>query len=96
MSRSDIPITRLIRYRALARLQLPHFCCPDTTPRAGCLCDCPICVTEIVTTYALVTFHIERVCAVHQVMGPRLASLTRDTLVRRAAIATPPGEGKFT
>jgi hypothetical protein len=42
MSRSDTPINCLIRYRAVARLQLSHFCCPDTTPRASCLCDCPL------------------------------------------------------
>jgi hypothetical protein len=66
MSGSDIPITCLIRYRDVARLQLCHLCCPDTTPRVGCLCDCPICVTVTVSTYALVTFHIERVCTVQQ------------------------------
>jgi hypothetical protein len=71
MSRLDIPITCLIRYRAVARPQLSHFCCPDTTPRVGCLCDCPICVIVTVTTYALVTFrHTKRVCTVQQVMGP--------------------------
>jgi hypothetical protein len=63
MSRSDIPITCLIRYRAVARLQLSHFCCPDTAPRVGCLCDFPICVIVTVTTFALVTFHTNRVFA---------------------------------
>jgi hypothetical protein len=71
------------------------FCCPDTTPRDGCLCDYPICVIVIVTTYALVTFHIERVCTVQQIMGPRFTSLTRDNLVWRAAIATSPAKGKI-
>jgi hypothetical protein len=50
----------LIRYRVVARLQLSHLCFPDTTPRAGCLYSFPICVILIVTTYALVTFHIDR------------------------------------
>jgi hypothetical protein len=89
-------MTCSIRYIDVARLQLSHFCCPDTTPRVGCLCDCPICVIVIVTTFALVTFHTDRVCTVQQVMGPRLTSLTRDNLVRRAAIVTSPVEGKFT
>jgi hypothetical protein len=92
MSRSDIPITCLIRYTDVARLQLSHFCCPDTTPWLGCLCDCLICVTVTVTTFALVTFHTDLVCTVHQVMGPRLTSLTRDNLVRRATIATSPAK----
>jgi hypothetical protein len=55
-----------------------------------------LCVTMAVSTYALVTFHIKRVCKVKHVMGPRLTSLTRDDLVRRAAIATSPAEGNFT
>jgi hypothetical protein len=63
MSRSDIPITCLIRYKTVARLQLSHFCsCPDTTHGVGCLCDCPFCVIVTVITYALVTFHTDRVC----------------------------------
>jgi hypothetical protein len=45
MSKSDMPITCLIRYKAVAGLQLSHICYLDTMPRAGCLCDCPICVT---------------------------------------------------
>jgi hypothetical protein len=74
----------------------PHFPCPDTKPRAGCLGgDCPICVIVIVTTYALVTFHTERVCTVQHVMRPRLKSLTRDNYFRRAAIDKSPAEGKF-
>jgi hypothetical protein len=64
MFRSDIPIPCLIRYKDVAVLQLSNFLCHDTTPLVGCLCDCPIYVTLIVTTYALVTFHIERVCTV--------------------------------
>jgi hypothetical protein len=85
-----MPITSLIRYKVVVGLQLSHICCLDTTPRAGCLCDCPIGVTVTVTTYALVTFHIERACTAQQVMGPLLTALTRDNLVRRAAIATSP------
>jgi hypothetical protein len=79
MSRSDTPILCLIRYGTVGRLQLTHFFCPDTTPRAGCLCDFPICVTMTVTTHALVTFHTQRVCTIRHVMGPRLKSLTRDS-----------------
>jgi hypothetical protein len=96
MCRSDIPITSLIRYVAVDRLQLSHFSFPDTKPRVGCLCECPICVTVTVTTHALVTFHVERVCTVQHVIDPRLTSLTRENWVRRAAIATSPAEGKFT
>jgi hypothetical protein len=66
MSRWDIPITYLIRYIDVARLQLSHFYRLDTTPRARCLCDCPLCVTVNVTTCALVTFHTDRVCTVQQ------------------------------
>jgi hypothetical protein len=77
-------------------MALSHFSCPDTTRRAGCLYDSPICVTVTVTTFALDTFHTNRVCTVQHVMGPRLTSLTRDNLVRRAAIATSPVKGKFT
>jgi hypothetical protein len=96
MSRSDIPITSLIRYIAFPRLQLSNFCCRDTTPRVGCLCDyLLIRMTVTVTTYALITFHTNRVCTVRHVMGPRLTSLTRDNVVRRAAIATSPAKGKF-
>jgi hypothetical protein len=76
----------LTRYRAVARLQLSHLCCPDTTPRVGCLFDCPFCVIVTLTTYALVSFHNERVCTVQQFMGPRLKSLMRDNFVRRTAI----------
>jgi hypothetical protein len=85
----------LIRYRAVARLQLTHFLCPDTTPRVVCLCDCPFCVTVTITTCAFVTFHIESVCTVKHVMGARLKSLTRDnffgelrstTLPRKASL----------
>jgi hypothetical protein len=97
MSRSDIPVIYSIRYSIVAGLQqLPHLCCPDTTPRAGCLYDCPTCVIVTATTYALVTFHTERVCTVQCVLGTRLTSLTRDNYVRRAAIANSPAEGKFT
>jgi hypothetical protein len=93
MSRSDIPITCLIRYKAVAsRLQLSHCCCPDTTSRAACLCDCPICVTVTVIRFAKLTFHTNRVCTVQPVMGPRLTSLTRDNMARRAAIATSPAK----
>jgi hypothetical protein len=68
MSRSDKPILSLIRYIVVAtRLQLSHFYCPDTTPRAGCLCGYPICMIVTVSTYALFTFHIERVCTVREV-----------------------------
>jgi hypothetical protein len=97
MSRSDISITNLIRYRVVARLQLSHFFCPDTTPRVGCLCDCPFCVTVTmtVTTCALVTFHTYRVCTVQQDMGPRLTSLTRDNMVRLAAISNSPHEASL-
>jgi hypothetical protein len=68
---------------------------PAGAPGGGCLCDFPICVIVIVTTYVLVTFRIERVCTVQHVMGPRLTSLTRDNLARRAAIATSTAKGKF-
>jgi hypothetical protein len=63
MSRSDIQITCLTRYIVVARLQPSHLCCPDTTPWADCLCECPICVLVNVTTYASVTFQTERVFA---------------------------------
>jgi hypothetical protein len=69
MSRSDIPILCLIRYGVVARLQLSRFFWIDTMPRVGCLPDCPICIIVTVTTYALVTFHIERVYTVQHVMG---------------------------
>jgi hypothetical protein len=72
-----------------------HFLCPDTKPRVGCLYECLICVAVNVTTYVLVTFHIERVRTAQQVKGPRLKSLTRDNFFRRAAIANSPAEGKF-
>jgi hypothetical protein len=45
-----------------------------------------------VTTYALVTFHIERAYTAQQVMGPRLKSPTRNNFVRRAATANSPAE----
>jgi hypothetical protein len=56
-----------------------------------------LCVIVNVTTYALVTFHTERVCTVqHVIMGPRLTSLTRDNLARRTSIAISHAKGKFT
>jgi hypothetical protein len=92
MSRSDIPITCLTRYRAVARLQLSHFCCPDTTPRDGCLSAVLFCVNRIVSTYALVTFHAELVCTVQHIMGPRLRSLKRDNLFGELRSTTLPRE----
>jgi hypothetical protein len=59
-------MTCWIRYRAVARLKLSHFCCADTTPRVGCLCNCPFCVTVTLTTCALVTLNIDCVCTVQQ------------------------------
>jgi hypothetical protein len=52
-------------------------------------------VIVTVANCTLVTFHSNRVCMVQQVMGPRLKSLTRDRLFRRAAICDSPAEGKF-
>jgi hypothetical protein len=54
------------RYRVVARPLLSTSFFPDTAPRAGCLCDCPISVTVTVTTYALVAFQAERVLTVQQ------------------------------
>jgi hypothetical protein len=92
MSRSDTPILRFIRYKAVARLQLTHF----FWPRVGCLCDCPIYVTVIGTTKALVTFHTKRVYTVQHVVGPRLKLLTCDNFFRRVANDNSPAERKFT
>jgi hypothetical protein len=49
----------------------PHFLCPATNLRGGCLSDYRLCVNVTVNTYALVTFHSERVCTVqHCQVGP--------------------------
>jgi hypothetical protein len=85
MSRSDTPILCLIRYKAVARLQLTRFLCLDTTPRARCLKDCPTCVTVNVAMYALVTFHSKHVCTVQHV-SPVFSSLGHGAMSGKSAI----------
>jgi hypothetical protein len=94
MYRLDKLVHRVIRYRAGTWLQLSTFFVPTPCLRLVVFINV-LCVIVIVTTCALVNFHIERVCTLQQVMGPRLKLLTRDNIFRRAAIHDSPEEGSF-
>jgi hypothetical protein len=80
------------RCKAVARLQ--HFTSfiPILRLTLFVVVTVLICMSMIVTTYAIVVFHTERACTALHVMGPRLKSLTRDNFLMRAAIYDTPTE----
>jgi hypothetical protein len=90
--KSTLDIGIMSRYKAVARLHLFTSVVPTRGLRLVTFLPI-LCVTVNVTTYALVTFHIERVCTLHYVMGPHLTSLTRDNFLGQAAISDTPTEG---
>jgi hypothetical protein len=53
-------------HHMLGKVKRPWRTLRDIAFAMFCLCDCPICVTMIVTTFALVTFHTNRACTVQQ------------------------------
>jgi hypothetical protein len=64
MSKSDIPITSLFWYIAVARLQLLTLLLSRHHASGWLSLKLSLCVTVTLTTYALVIFLTHRVCMV--------------------------------
>jgi hypothetical protein len=87
--KSTLGISIVIRYTAVARLLLFNSFVP--TPRLALVVYVIVrSVTVTVITYAQVSLHIERVCTLQQVMGPRLEAFTRGSFFGELRFTTRP------